>query len=1097
MSDIIVIDNIIYQIEDEQLDEISYYEILSMDQIIKDNPTFIAFSKDEIFDELYDFFKNSSKANSLSELFFKDNKQNIKNIVFVSNATKKEQDCDSDDTEQFVKTVEKLTKQQYRTSQTEKNKLFFALTYDNQDTHLRIKPYMNTTIQLQNNKYKYRTFYPIYESDDTNIPILAAYYKTPKTTCADYLSDHISSYLYQQYSFNYIESNSFKDIKKLLEIVKPKIETILKTELDKDDFYLDYNHLNAFLERFDTCLDDINIADFDKLKHYLDNIKNIQPDKINYVKHKIQPIKITNHKLEFFNKLNNINSLLNFSDKTKADYELLISKLQDEKIDTNAVPLLYNNINDIVNALMNRDVEIDDILHNLSINRKILIIDNSINNLKNITQNDIENITILLNELTKKFTDIKEALHDIFEFHFIDFYNDIKEVKEANDHSDYDGIPDIYRNEGNYEGMGEIADDQDEIELDETDSKISNISLEKYWLSIKYKESNGFVEILKIILPILNKVQNKSRLNLNMSMLCDILYNKFAGVSSKYNLMYNILKKNDINVVDQYIQEIIKITPNIVLQNNNKNDIMAQYVYQCNIEYIDVIFNMLYYSLAWWSIQIQEDIAKNTLIFNESLSDIIYIDKWSLDGMPLNNSKNGVLPYLATILEDTMIEINIYTVPTHITTNVMKSIDDYFKDIIEHIRELSKNIKKRANKGADVYNQLLDTFRHKKMDKLLNDYIDALIYMPSYKFKKIHKFLLGCCLQKIGIEFKIDSDLHTGNRKDLLGAKKYYAKNRETNKPRSILYAPKYDINDELEEFEESNEMNFIRPELELDDIEELSIKIKTIDDWLNNMKDKSSLLPNEFIDIFNKGTKEASVYSKEYINIFCKTAGGKAKDFELLFEKLFNYYNILNIICVYFKKYITENENEKILLTTSITTIHNIINDIEELFIIINEYNKQDIDRIILYIITRSLCLPCNPEIAINNVLQSSIDVSSNFINNITNGLYSSLIKYFNQIKMPSIEENIAMINSIREENKNKTLSIMNKKSQDDRNLMSQLKKIGLTNLDIFDEDQPIINQEIIEDDIQEGEKEFMKQDEEEYDDNTLDDENYGFIYS
>ena len=92
-------------------------------------------------------------------------------------------------------------------------------------------------------------------------------------------------------------------------------------------------------------------------------------------------IKITNHKLEFFNKLNNINSLLNFSDKTKADYELLISKLQDEKIDTNAVPLLYNNINDIVNALMNRDVEIDDILHNFSINRKILIIDNSINNL--------------------------------------------------------------------------------------------------------------------------------------------------------------------------------------------------------------------------------------------------------------------------------------------------------------------------------------------------------------------------------------------------------------------------------------------------------------------------------------------------------------------------------------------------------------------------------------------------------------------------------------------------------------------------------------------------------------------------------------------
>ena len=210
-TDTIEIDNIIYHIENEELNDISYYEILSMEEIIKDNPTFIAFSKEEIFDELYDFFKNSAKADSLTNLFYKENKQNIKNIVFVSNATKKtkeqlenetkEAECNTEDAIEFVKIIEKINKQQYKTSQSEKEKIFFALTYDNNDNHIRLKPYMKTTIAIQQNNLN--LFYPIYETDETNIPIIAAYYKLPTTTESDYLPDKITSHLNKSHLFNY------------------------------------------------------------------------------------------------------------------------------------------------------------------------------------------------------------------------------------------------------------------------------------------------------------------------------------------------------------------------------------------------------------------------------------------------------------------------------------------------------------------------------------------------------------------------------------------------------------------------------------------------------------------------------------------------------------------------------------------------------------------------------------------------------------------------------------------------------------------------------------------------------------------------------
>lgn len=1101
-SDSIEIDNIMYHIEDEELNDISYYEILSMEEIIKDNPTFIAFSKEEIFDELYDFFKNSLKADSLTELFYKNNKQNIKNIIFVSNAIKKgssdtinkDSECGTEDAIEFVKTIEKINKQQYKTSQSEKEKIFFALTYDNNDNHIRLKPYMKTTIAIKDKNLN--LFYPIYETDDTNIPVIAAYYNLPSAIESDYLSDKVVSYLKKPISFNYLESDGFKDIKKLLEIVKPKIDTILsKFEIDKEDFLLDYNHLNALLEKFDTSLEEINIEDFNKLKIHLDDILKIKPDKINYSKYKIKSHTIVNKKLEFFDKIHRIKNLLQFSDKTKTDYEILINKLQDEKIELNLTPLMYNNINDIVNALLNNDVDIDIILNNLSINKQFLIIDNAINTLKNITKNDIENISKMLDELTYKFSQIKGLLKDIFEFHFINFYHDLKEVKEANDFSDYDGIPDIYRNDGNYEGSGTIGETDEidnNIEFDLADTKISNISLEKYWLSIKYNNSNGFIEILKIVLPILNKIQDRAKLNLNLDLLCDVLYNKFMGIPTKYNIMYDILKKNEINISDQYIKDIIKINPHIAVdKNNNIEDDMTQYVYECNKLFIDILFSVINYSLAWWSLQIQEDILNNTLIFDENLCDIMYIDKWSLDGLPVKESKQGVLIYLASILEDVMIENKIYTVPKNISSNVMKIINENFKEIITKLNEGFKNFKKRQNKGTETYTQLLETIKLRKQDKYLEDYIDALMYMPSYKFKKIHKFLLGCCLQKIGKDFTIDSDLIEMNRKDLLAIKKNYAKHRETNKPRTILYAPK---KDELEEIEEQDGQE----DFEKTIIEEVSEELDTVEEWLNKMRDTSSLLPNEFIDIFKNGTKEASIYSKKYIQIFCKTAGGKANEFEELFQKCNNPYNILKIICVTFKKYIYENDEEKILLETAINSIHIIINNIKKLQLLITEYNKQDIDRIKEFITTRALCLPCNPEIAINNILQASIAVSSNFIHQLSKTLYSTLIKYFQTIKMPTPEENIAMINAIREENKNKTLSAMNKKSQDDRNLMNQLKKIGVGYMGMLDEEQQPINADKEpEDDIQEGEKEFKKQDEEDYDDDTLDDDNYGFIYS
>ena len=79
------IDDIEYNYEDEELDNIEYLEIMSLDDIIKDNPSFIALSRKDIKDSLFELFVNNKKADDITNLFYnilndiEDNRGKLKN----------------------------------------------------------------------------------------------------------------------------------------------------------------------------------------------------------------------------------------------------------------------------------------------------------------------------------------------------------------------------------------------------------------------------------------------------------------------------------------------------------------------------------------------------------------------------------------------------------------------------------------------------------------------------------------------------------------------------------------------------------------------------------------------------------------------------------------------------------------------------------------------------------------------------------------------------------------------------------------------------------------------------------------------------------
>uniref|UniRef100_A0A6C0J024 Uncharacterized protein n=1 Tax=viral metagenome TaxID=1070528 RepID=A0A6C0J024_9ZZZZ len=1151
MTEKIEIDGEYFDIEDEELNNIEYLEILSIDEIIKDNPSFMAFSKDEIQSELYKMFKNKNKSDNFTNLFYdvlKNNREkegkldDYTNYIFIADADKKDYSLLSEEEEaKNFNDLDNLNTIRYNIS---KNNYFFAIEYDEKSSYNKFKPTSKTILELNDKMY-----YPVFPIDDVNVPIIAAYYKVPTATITDYMYVKVLSHLFNNKNINKKSSSRFTNINKLIKNTRPSIQTIINDI--PDSFDLDYNNLNNFLNRYGYSMDFINKKDFDILYDYMNKlIKNEKERKNVYKPIKNKKIDIINNKLTFFDKLSKTFNLLNLTDKTR---DLLVSlkiALDDKRINSNLLQkpkLLYDNIDDIVTNISNDTISIEQIIENIKAVKDFENIDKNINtiaiyleikdNLKEILE-DFENIKADF-EYSKH--NIKNYDDNINEKLFVNIYNEMKEIILGNNEEDYEGLPITLRNM-EIDTFEELEFDNEYVDegentIDISDNTLINKYLEKYWLTLAYKNDVGFIEILKIVLPIFYRISKIAGIEIDYELLSSELYIYFRGASTKYNIINSIFIEKQINIDYETINNIAKIKPvNIHLIDLNMGSEINNLIKNANKEYSDIINDVLNSSIAWWIMDIQSKIVNDGLDIDNNKLNPVYIEKWFLYGEPLYKEKtvNGVAPYLVNIMKDYIEDKNDYN-NVIIYNDIIELINDRYSDLLDNLKKkyTDKISKKKIEYGIIAQEKLIENYKNKKFDKISFDYIDALLYSPGVNYKKIHKYLLGCCLQKLTKDFKPDSDFVNNSRNDLIQFKKQFAKRKETNKDRLIRYIPIIIDTKKTYDIEEDKEDNYIKYIKKIDSI--TKIESQDVIKWLDNMKTKNALLPDDIIDSFKNNTRSALDYIKKYIEILEKTAK-KSGDLLTLFVPSKIYYKtlLLNIIKVLNNK--TDDENTDLLLKKAIESIREILVDLNILNKVKTEDNRVDIDRINAYVVARALCLPCNPENTTGNILIPIIEVKTNFIEENAGKLYSKVLNSIKNSKFLSFEENTAFINTMRERNKQVKLSILNNKSVEENNLISALKKAGIKNnlmsvekvvelqkqqydnedieeimddeigndneADIhfreLEEEELKQQDEIYEgDEVEEGENEYAMGQDEDNDDDILDRDDMGFIYA
>ena len=1059
---------------DEELPEIDYLEIISMEEIIKHNPNFIAFSRDEIYNELFNFVKSKTKTENFLQLFYEivNKKQNVDNFIIVADETTRG-NFEESSIDEFISELKKYDKLNPSLALNSKNKLWFPLDYDTNNTKIRFTAQQKTVIELSKDNN-----FIVFKDDNTNIPIMGVYFYSPTIISNDYLTDKIVSHLNK--SSEKIEIKTSDNYKDFDELIKDYKIPLPIDKIDTDNY--NYITIHNLLQKYNYSFDNISSENLEIIKKHLEKLnKNEKIEKITYKSIQIKAIELNNPRYTFFNILKEIRKLIDITINSVDTINKQIEVIRDEKTATTPLAITKDLVS-IVDNINNENY--DEVINNLINLRKNISIDNALFSLNQFTKNNKKDIIIQLDELETKFELLKYAFVDIYKIRF-SFASDEHELEIGNDESKYEGVPKKIIGNFTNEDYG-VNDDMNDNVNDEMNLKDEN-EFNKYYNNYYYKQETGFLELLKLVLPFLLKMQVLGKLPINYDNIVEKLFNKYRLYDSKTT----ILKKYNPDMDDNDIMIINKKSWKSILLNPNENNKVIQAIQEYFDNFMDVIYNII----SLWIINIQKAVFDNDFVFNYNNCSQECSHLWDNYGAPFDmKAKNGILYYLICVFKEVYnIEYkdeygNIIPDDTdhkEIIINIIK------KDYIDDITIMQKNIAKpdKINKGREYYDTLksfLDT-RDYKNDKFFKAYIDALIYMPSIKFIKIHKYLQGCCLEKIDENFTADLYLRT-ERKDLKKAKEKLTGKRVFNEPRyKRFYITKKQEKKTIEYFSPISN-NITYPIIDI-----------TINRWIDNIIDTDikTIFTKEILESLIKSVyKTGENYKDLYISYF------NNKDLKYLFNKsnyyFDNYKQIGLTISKLLFKHLNKDANDFIII------IKNTLIELDKLKSIITDDNYNDIITIRRIAVIRIMSLPSSIESVMNKQFKPIIDISKELYQNILKDITNTIVGLLKNTQMFDNKEQIDFINIIREKNKFDILAKMNKKTREEKDTEKELKKYGLKfdddNDDIMDDNiKPEVNKDKNDDDEEiDGEDEYMVYEEDgEGDDIFMNRQEYGFIYT
>jgi hypothetical protein len=810
----------------------------------------------------------------------------------------------------------------------------FSVSYDRKSTKIRLKPTHNTSIIIsdaadaaaEKDFPKYHQIvkdYPvikcasvdkvenIYNINDTGddaesgagiaLPILGAYYKIPTATVNDYMYAKIASHLLNSVNTNYKPVGAAEaDICDLIKNTRPDIAMIIKEiNSNKEAFYLDYSNINNIFKKYDYSLDFITEKDLTILTDALYSIIKDEKERKSGAQRpfKIRAPVLIAKKLTFYDNIEKVLKVINLSPQVKSFLEKtkdIILKYKSDIIQSEVIALKNYNVYDIIQQINQNAITIEEIIEEVKLTIKTINTDNALETINDILEAEA-NLGDIKEGCEAVRRDFVYSREHIFDYDkdgkkYVISKRENKAISDGNDIDNYEGLQDdddiiddenkgIANGDGGGDNGGGDNGGDGGVSGGAVNAINNNYDINRYIANIHFRNEKGFIEILRIILELIKKVNDIANVDIDYDALSNHIFKKYSSILTitRYEIYLKKLKKLKMNIDDTkksakkyaerqplYLELCLTYNKNNLDKRHKwyediKKAVAEDFIDKAHIEivktankeFVAAINSIFYEAICFWVVDTQENILKNNITLNANFLNPRHIDTL--------NSK-GLLYYIIEVITDHF----------KLSGGSGGSDDNEYMINTEALQKTLSNIIKNAykDKGEAILNELLtkknmdaknrcSVDKHRYTDEE-QYYIDKLLMTPNNnsKYEKIHKYIQGCCLRKLEANFNDTADFDS----EIIKLKEHYSKVNLNNKERDTRYTPPKAKKGKAvaKGNDDSDDADIYANEVR-DKVKDIKYVIKKpfvynfknygVDEWLEEMRDKSPLLPSILID--------------------------------------------------------------------------------------------------------------------------------------------------------------------------------------------------------------------------------------------------------
>lgn len=392
---------------------------------------------------------------------------------------------------------------------------------------------------------------------------------------------------------------------------------------------------------------------------------------------------------------------------------------------------------------------------------------------------------------------------------FLSWHREIASIKEGNDTMMYDGNPMSALSQVVFEELGEITMDvvgeEDNILEEDVDAPLPDgydaydialpVEVEKQHADL----TTGAKEVLGCVWTRMHRIQQASGLPGDMKTYLDLV-KKRVSRSARIDQLKAHAPQLSTDILASVITSDLGVSMGKIRDLQIEDAVLSRLLEEYPVvhkEWEKACHDALSIMLTeWWLDMLRQSIA-GTLDFTVSVAMMQHIGLWSPFGAPVedgNNARTGILPYLAAVVE---------TIYPHMTKAdalekaMMQIATEMFDERVKQLKEMwatAQDQKKTLDRAALAKVSLMEAImaiKSKQRVNIIPTYIQALLYLPGVlpakkQVAKAQRWVQGCCATKLDESFEADKDWKDTWR-DLHMIKQGLAKKRWSQDPRPPL----------------------------------------------------------------------------------------------------------------------------------------------------------------------------------------------------------------------------------------------------------------------------------------------------------------------